>query len=72
MPSIDLGTLRRLAAMQRRYADALARQAAVQRLDELDAALQHERQRRGMAPIMSDTGAILGWVRTRPQPQEGR
>ncbi len=72
MPNVDTATLRRLAAMQRRYGDRLARQLAEQRLNELDAALQHERERRGMAPIMSDTGAILGWVRTRPQPQEGR
>ena len=67
MPSIDLGTLRKLAAMQRRYADALARQAAVQRLDEVEAHIQSERQRRGMAPITSDNGEVLGWVRTRSQ-----
>ena len=71
MPNIDLATVRKLAAMQRRYADSLARQAAERRLDELDAALQHERQRRGMAPIMSDDGAILGWVHTRPQTPGG-
>ncbi len=72
MPSIDLGTLRKLAAMQRRYADSLARQQAERRLDELETALLHERQRRGMQPIMSDTGAVLGWVDTRQQPKEGR
>jgi outer membrane protein assembly factor BamD (BamD/ComL family) len=67
MPSIDLATLRRVAAMQRRYADSLARQAALARLDEVERRVQQERERRGMQPIMSDTGTVLGWVRTRSQ-----
>ncbi len=67
MPSIDLGTLRRVAAMQRRYADSLARQAAEQRLDEIERRVQNERQKRGMQPITTDTGKVLGWVHTRPQ-----
>ena len=67
MPNIDLATLRRVAAMQRRYADSLARQAAEQRLTELETALDRERQRRGMQPITTDTGKIIRWVRTRPQ-----
>lgn len=67
MPSIDLETLRKVSAMQRRYADSLARQLAERRLNELETALDRERERRGMQPIMSDTGAVLGWVRTRPQ-----
>ncbi len=67
MPSIDLATLRRVAAMQRRYSDVLARQAALARLDEVERRVQQERERRGMEPITSDTGAILGWVRTRSQ-----
>ncbi len=72
MPSIDRETLQKLTTAQRRYSDTLARQVAEQRLNDLDAHVLHERERRGMKPIMSDTGAILGWVRTRPQPQEGR
>ncbi len=72
MPNVDLATLRKLAAMQRRYADSLARQAAEQRLNELDAALEHERQRRGLQPVTTDTGKVIAWVRTRQQPQEGR
>ncbi len=72
MPSIDLGTLRRVAAMQRRYADSLARQAAEQRLSELDRYVESERERRGMQPIVSDTGKVIAWVHTRQQPKEGR
>ena len=72
MPNIDLATLRRVAAMQRRYADSLARQAAEQRLTELETALEHERQRRGLEPVVTDTGRVIRWVRTRQQPQEGR
>ncbi len=67
MPSINIGLLRSLARTQEKYNDVLARQLAERRLNELETALEHERERRGMKPIMSDTGAILGWVRTRPQ-----
>jgi hypothetical protein len=72
MPSIDLATLRRVAAMQRRYADSLARQLAERRLDEVERHVQNERQRRGLQPVVTDTGKVIAWVRTRPQPQEGR
>ncbi len=71
MPSIDTATLRRLAAMQRRYADALARQVAAQRLDQLDRHIQSERQRRGMEPVTTDTGKVIAWVHTRPQTPGG-
>jgi len=67
MPNIDAGLLRRLATTQRRYRDVLARQIAEQRLDEVERRVQHERERRGMEPITTDTGAVIGWVRTRPQ-----
>jgi len=67
MPNIDLATLRRVAAMQRRYADGLARQQAERRLDELETALLHERQRRGLEPVTTDTGKVIAWVRTRSQ-----
>jgi hypothetical protein len=58
--------------MQRRYADALARQAAAQRLDQLDRHIQSERQRRGMEPVTTDTGKVIAWVHTRPQVPGGR
>jgi hypothetical protein len=48
------------------------RELAGRRLAELEAQLDAERQRRGMAPIKSDTGAILGWVHTLPQFPGGR
>ncbi len=63
---------KRVAKHLRRYRERLERDAAERRLDELETALQHERQRRGMQPITSDTGAILGWVDTRPQAPGGR
>ncbi len=72
MPSIDTATLRRLAAMQRRYADALARALAAQRLDEVEAHIQNERERRGMQPVTTDTGKIIRWVHTRQQTPGGR
>jgi hypothetical protein len=67
MPNIDRGLWRRLIATQEKYNDVLARQLAERRLDELDAALDRERQRRGLQPIVTDTGVTLGWVRTLPQ-----
>ena len=72
MPNIDLATLRRVAAMQRRYADVLARQIAEQRLDEVEARIDAERQRRGLAPVTNDSGKVIGWTRTRPQVPGGR
>ncbi len=67
MPNIDRGLWRRLIARQEKYNDVLARQVAERRLDELETALDHERQKRGMQPITCDNGTVLGWVRTRPQ-----
>jgi L-amino acid N-acyltransferase YncA len=72
MANIDLATLRRVAAMQRRYADGLARQAAERRLDEIEAWLDAERQRRSLAPVTNDSGKVIGWTRTRPQVPGGR
>jgi outer membrane protein assembly factor BamD (BamD/ComL family) len=72
MPSIDLATLRRVAAMQRRYSDALARQAALARLDEVERHVQQERERRGLAPVTTDTGKVIAWVNTRQQPKVER
>ncbi len=72
MPNIDRGLWRRLIARQEKYNDVLARQQAERRLEALEARLADLRERRGMAPIMSDTGAILGWVDTRPQAPGGR
>ena len=67
MPWIDKESLRKISATQDRYRDVLARQQAERRLNELETALEHERQRRGLKPITTDTGEVLGWVRTRPQ-----
>ncbi len=72
MPSINIGLLRSLARTQEKYADVLARQLAVQRLDELDAALDRERQRRGLQPITNDDGTVIRWVHTRQQTPGGR
>ncbi len=72
MPNIDRELWLRLIARQEKYNDVLARQLAERRLDELDAALQHERQRRGLQPVTTDTGKVIAWVRTRQQPKEGR
>jgi hypothetical protein len=72
MPNIDRGLWLRLIARQQKYADALARQAAVQRLDEVEAHIQSERQRRGMEPVTTDTGKVIAWVHTRPQSPGGR
>jgi hypothetical protein len=72
MPNVDAATVRKLVAMQRRYADRLARQVAEQRLTDLETAVQHERQRRGMEPITTDTGKVIAWVRTRPQTLGGK
>ncbi len=71
MPNIDAATVRRLVAMQRRYADSLARQMAVQRLDEVERRVESERQRRGMQPVVTDTGKVIAWVHTRPQTPGG-
>ncbi len=72
MPWIDLETVRRVSATQRRYRDQLARQQAAIRLDELETALLHERERRGMAPVTNDDGTIIRWVHTRQQTPGGR
>jgi tetrahydromethanopterin S-methyltransferase subunit G len=58
--------------MQRRYADSLARQAAEQRLDEVERRVENERVRRGLEPVVTDTGKVIAWVRTRQQPKGGR
>ena len=71
MPNVDAATLRKLAAMQRRYADSLARQAAEQRLDDVERRVENERVRRGMEPVVTDTGKVIAWVRTRPQTPGG-
>jgi uncharacterized protein involved in exopolysaccharide biosynthesis len=67
---------KRVARQLRNYREHLerdrARELAEQRLAELEAQLAQARERRGMAPIKSDTGAILGWVDTRPQVPGGR
>jgi hypothetical protein len=67
MPNLDRRTFLNLTRAQRKYNDTLARQQAERRLDELDAALDRERQRRGLKPITCDNGTIVAWVRTRPQ-----
>ena len=71
MPNVDAATVRKLVAMQRRYADRLARQVAEQRLSDLDQYVLHERQRRGMEPVVTDTGKVIAWVHTRPQTPGG-
>jgi len=72
MPSIDARTVQKLIRTQRKYADVLARALVEQRLKELETALDHERQKRGMQPITNDDGTIIRWVDTRQQPQKGR
>ncbi len=67
MPNIDRELWLRLIARQEKYNDVLARQQAERRLDELETALQHERQRRGLQPVTTDTGKVIAWVRTRSQ-----
>ena len=62
----------RVAGHLRRYRAHLERHAAERHLQELEDRLAEERQRRGMQPIISDTGQILGWVDTRPQMPGGR
>jgi hypothetical protein len=63
---------KRVAKQLRRYRERLERDAAERRLEALEARLADLRERRGMQPIMSDTGAILGWVDTLPQAPGGR
>ncbi len=63
---------KRVAKQLRRYRERLERDAAERRLEALEARLADLRERRGMQPITSDTGAILGWVDTRPQAPGGR
>ncbi len=63
---------KRVARHLRRYRERLERDAAERRLEALEARLADLRERRGMAPITSDTGAILGWVDTRQQPKGER
>ena len=58
---------KRVAKQLRRYRERLERDAAVRHLEALEARLADLRERRGMQPITSDTGAILGWVDTRPK-----
>ncbi len=62
---------KRVARHLRRYRERLerdrARELAEQRLAELEAQLAQARARRGMKPIVSDTGVTLGWVDTLPQ-----
>jgi hypothetical protein len=72
MPNIDRGLWRRLIARQEKYLDTLARQQAERRLDEVEAHVQNERERRGLQPVVTDTGKIIAWVRTRPQSPGGR
>jgi hypothetical protein len=67
MPSIDTRTVQKLITTQRKYADVLARALVEQKLNELETALDHERQKRGLKPITNDDGTIIRWVRTRPQ-----
>ncbi len=63
---------KRVAKHLRRYRERLERDAAVRRLEALEARLADLREERGMKPVTSDTGAILGWVDTRPQVPGGR
>jgi phenylalanine-4-hydroxylase len=72
MPNIDRELWRRLIARQEKYNDVLARQQAERRLDELEAALDRERQRRGLQPVTNDDGTIIRWVHTRQQTPGGR
>jgi len=72
MPNIDRELWRRLIARQEKYRDVLARQQAERRLDELETALDRERQRRGLQPITTDSGKVIAWVRTRQQPTGGK
>ncbi len=66
MPNIDAATVRKLVAMQRRYADRLARQVAEQRLDEVEARIAATQQARGYRPMTDDTGRVLRWVDCNP------
>jgi len=63
---------KRVAKQLRRYRDVLARQLAERRLDELETAVLHERERRGLQPVTTDTGKVIAWVHTRPQTPGGR
>ncbi len=63
---------KRVAKQLRRYRERLERDAAVRHLEALEARLADLRERRGMQPIMSDTGAVLGWADTRPQTPGGK
>ncbi len=72
MPWIDKESLRKISATQERYRDVLARQQAAIRLDELEQYLQSERERRGLKPVVTDTGVTIAWVRTTPQVPGGR
>ena len=72
MPSIDARTVQKLIRTQRKYADVLARALVEQKLNDLETALLHERQRRGMQPITNDDGTIIRWVHTRQQTPGGR
>jgi hypothetical protein len=65
MPHIDNETARKVRGQLQRYNDVLARQIATQRLDELEAQLVEERQRRGLQPVTNDDGSVITWVRTR-------
>ena len=56
---------KRYARRLKAYDDYMARDLAARKLDEIEARLVEERQRRCMAPVTTDTGAVIGWVRTR-------
>jgi len=60
--------LRRMTALR----DYQARELASHKLDEIEARLDAERQRRSLAPVTNDSGKIIGWTRTRPQVPGGR
>jgi len=49
-----------------------ARDLAQRKLAEMEAWIDAERQRRGLAPVTNDSGKIIGWTRTRPQYPGGR
>jgi hypothetical protein len=72
MPNIDRELWRRLTARQEKYRDVLARQQAERRLDELETVLDHERQRRGLQPVTTDTGKVIAWVRTQAPAPGGK
>lgn len=65
MPWIDKGTAKWAADRLEQYRDEQARQDAAQRLDELEASIIADRQRRGYQPVTDGDGRVVRWVPTR-------